>query len=192
MLDCMEEHGLEPNATLWHFVHPTWFDDLGGFTKEANIVHFVEWSKTAYRLFGQRIKLWATFNEPSVRPKQHASGSSAHPHAGRPACSRHLHAVHGLSCAVRHDLRANTTASGRGSGGAGYSKLHPAACDVRAPRACMHAPAACTQCAMFLGWVVGIAPPGRIMDLIGAGHFLSNMLKAHLQVRGRGERGRRR
>ncbi len=33
---------------------------------------------------------------------------------------------------------------------------------------------------MFLGWIVGIAPPGRIMDLVGAGRFLSTMLKAHV------------
>lgn len=95
MLDCMEEHGLEPNATLWHFVHPTWFDDLGGFTKEANIVHFVEWSKTAYRLFGKRIKLWATFNEPSVRPKQHASKLQRTPARCTPCIVICTHTLHG-------------------------------------------------------------------------------------------------
>jgi len=28
-------------------------------------VHFVEWSRTAFRLFGSRISLWCTFNEPT-------------------------------------------------------------------------------------------------------------------------------
>ncbi|GLI68921.1 hypothetical protein VaNZ11_013340, partial [Volvox africanus] len=65
MLDCMAAHGLEPNATLWHFVHPTWFEDAGGFTKEENIPAFVEYCKRCFRWFGTRIRLWATFNEPT-------------------------------------------------------------------------------------------------------------------------------
>lgn len=100
ILDCLEAHNLVPNATLWHFTHPTWFDKKGGFTKEENIPDFVRYSCKCFELFGPRIKLWATFNEPT--------------------------------------------------------------------------------CAMFLGWIVGIAPPGRIMDLVGAGRFLSTMLKAHV------------
>lgn len=142
MLDAMDELGLEPNATLHHFTHPTWFEDLGGFSNEvpgregqASVVHglawdlcqrlwgpwihggvrvparawssgraargahgwahkgtqacltssrmcmhtcacawpaqeniplFVEWSEFMFKEFGPRIKLWATFNEPSV------------------------------------------------------------------------------------------------------------------------------
>lgn len=43
---------MEPNVTLHWFVHPQWFEDLGGFTKEANIEIFVEWCRTAFSLFG--------------------------------------------------------------------------------------------------------------------------------------------
>jgi beta-glucosidase/6-phospho-beta-glucosidase/beta-galactosidase len=66
MLDEMEALGLEPNATLHHFTHPTWFEDLGGFMNEENIPLFVEWSVFMYKEFGKRIRLWATFNEPTV------------------------------------------------------------------------------------------------------------------------------
>lgn len=65
MLDEMDKYKIVPNATLHHFVHPAWFEDIGGFTKEANVPIFVEWARTAYRLFGKRIQLWATFNEPT-------------------------------------------------------------------------------------------------------------------------------
>lgn len=44
-----------------------WFEDLGGFTKEQNIPLFVEWSVFMFRRYGRRIRLWSTFNEPSVR-----------------------------------------------------------------------------------------------------------------------------
>ncbi|PNH12081.1 Beta-glucosidase A [Tetrabaena socialis] len=100
MIDCMIANKLEPNATLWHFVHPLWFEDAGGFTREENIPAFVAFSKRCFGWFGSKIRLWATFNEPT--------------------------------------------------------------------------------CYLFLGWVVGIAPPGRIFDLVGAGRMLSTMLKAHV------------
>ncbi len=38
-----------PLATLHHFVHPQWFEDLGGFEKEANIAHYLTWVELAYR-----------------------------------------------------------------------------------------------------------------------------------------------
>lgn len=37
ILDAMAVAGLEPMVTLHHFVHPAWFEELGGFAKEANI-----------------------------------------------------------------------------------------------------------------------------------------------------------
>ena len=43
---------MEPNVTLHWFVHPNWFQELGGFTKEENIDIFVEWCRTAFSLFG--------------------------------------------------------------------------------------------------------------------------------------------
>ncbi len=58
---------MEPMATMHHFTHPQWFEDLGGFEREENIPYFVEYCKRLFAMFGRRIKLWATFNEPTVR-----------------------------------------------------------------------------------------------------------------------------
>jgi len=44
--------GIEPNMTLHWFVHPRWFDEIGGFTKFENIDVYVEWAKKAFELFG--------------------------------------------------------------------------------------------------------------------------------------------
>lgn len=38
-----------PLATLHHFVHPQWFEDAGGFEREANIDFFLQWTELAYR-----------------------------------------------------------------------------------------------------------------------------------------------
>ena len=43
---------MEPNVTLHWFVHPNWFQELGGFTKAENIEIFVEWCRSAFSLFG--------------------------------------------------------------------------------------------------------------------------------------------
>ena len=36
-------------VTLHHFVHPTWFDQLGGFTEAANVSYFVNFATFAFR-----------------------------------------------------------------------------------------------------------------------------------------------
>ena len=41
-------HGMEPLATLHHFVHPQWFEELGGFEKEENIPLFMSWVRLAF------------------------------------------------------------------------------------------------------------------------------------------------
>jgi beta-glucosidase len=43
---------MEPNVTLHWFVHPNWFQEMGGFTREENIEVFVDWCRTAFSLFG--------------------------------------------------------------------------------------------------------------------------------------------
>ena len=39
--------------TLHWFVHPQWFDDLGGWTEAKNIRHFVDWAELAFKHFGR-------------------------------------------------------------------------------------------------------------------------------------------
>lgn len=41
-------NGMEPLATLHHFVHPQWFEELGAFEKEDNISLFLNWVRVAY------------------------------------------------------------------------------------------------------------------------------------------------
>ncbi len=50
MLPC--RRGMEANVTLFWFVLPKWFMDMGAFEKEENIEEFVEWGRLAFELFG--------------------------------------------------------------------------------------------------------------------------------------------
>lgn len=61
-----EQHNMEPSVSIHHFVHPAWFEEKGGWTKEANIDLFVNFAVEAFKRFGQHAKLWSSFNEPTV------------------------------------------------------------------------------------------------------------------------------
>ena len=45
----MTRYKLKPLVTLHHFVHPTWFEDMGAFTKEENIPAFVAFCRRVFR-----------------------------------------------------------------------------------------------------------------------------------------------
>lgn len=47
---------MESNVTLYWFVLPKWFMDMGGFEKEENIQEFVNWARTAFELFGEELR----------------------------------------------------------------------------------------------------------------------------------------
>lgn len=66
MCDALRAAGIKPVVTLHHFVHPQWFEELGGFEKKENTKYFVEFSKLVFTTLGDRVGLWATFNEPAV------------------------------------------------------------------------------------------------------------------------------
>lgn len=57
---------MEPVATLHHFTHPNWFQELGAFENANNIPLFINYSKIVFETFSDRITLWTTFNEPTV------------------------------------------------------------------------------------------------------------------------------
>ena len=48
---------MEANVTLHWFVHPQWFDDLGGWLEAKNIRLFVDWAELAFKHFGEHLEL---------------------------------------------------------------------------------------------------------------------------------------
>ena len=69
--------GLKPCITLYHYTQPIWFAKKGGFEKEENIKHFVQFSQKLFQRLGKYVHLWFTFNAPSgVAYKSHLKGTS--------------------------------------------------------------------------------------------------------------------
>lgn len=66
VIDCLLEHGIEPFVDLYHWDLPQALQDEGGFEQETIIADFENYAKLCFEKFGDRVKLWSTFNEPSV------------------------------------------------------------------------------------------------------------------------------
>ncbi len=66
ILDYLKSKNMEPFLSLHHYVHPQWFEEIGGFRREENIRYFVDYCTAAYEEFGSKVTFWSTFNEPGV------------------------------------------------------------------------------------------------------------------------------
>ena len=64
------DSGLTPVVTLHHFTNPIWFEELGGFEKEENIDHFIDFSEIVFNHLSDIVKYWCTINEPAVYVSQ--------------------------------------------------------------------------------------------------------------------------
>ncbi|XP_050316395.1 myrosinase 1-like [Anthonomus grandis grandis] len=64
LLDELEAAGIEPLVTIYHWDTPYALDFLGGWTNPKMVDYFVAYADIAFNLFGDRVKLWATINEP--------------------------------------------------------------------------------------------------------------------------------
>lgn len=63
MIDCMLENGIQPMATLHHFSHPMWFEEMGSFEKEENLSYFLDYSAKVFSQLSDRVPRWCTHNE---------------------------------------------------------------------------------------------------------------------------------
>lgn len=61
------KNDIEPIICLYHFDMPlTIQHELGGWENKKTATLYAQYAKTAFELFGDRVKKWITFNEPVV------------------------------------------------------------------------------------------------------------------------------
>lgn len=70
VLAACKKQGIEPIVTLFHFTLPTWFADMGGFEKSANIKYFVNFADRMLSELGSSVKYIITINEPEIYADQ--------------------------------------------------------------------------------------------------------------------------
>ena len=66
LIDALLAAGIEPWLCLYHWDMPQALDDLGGWTNRDIVGWFADYAALVANRYGDRVKRFATFNEPSI------------------------------------------------------------------------------------------------------------------------------
>lgn len=119
VMDAVQEAGIRPFCTLYHWDLPQWVEDKGGWPNRDAANYFAEYSGIVAKELGDRITVWAAFNMPWAFT-YYGYGIGIHP-PGRAKFGDFLKAVHTVALAQGESFRSIKAASSKATVGSAYS-----------------------------------------------------------------------
>jgi beta-glucosidase len=116
LLDALVGAGIEPWLCLYHWDLPQALQDAGGWTNRNCVDWFADYATLIGRRFGERVKRFATFNEPSVFTLfGYCLGGQAPGISDQASLLQAVHHVNLAHGAAVDRLRANVTGASIGA-----------------------------------------------------------------------------
>ncbi len=112
LVDALLDRGVTPMATLYHWDLPQPLEDEGGWLARSTAEHFADYAMVAYEYLADRVKVWATHNEPwcaaylGYGSGRHAPGRQEGDRTH--VAAHHLMLGHALAAARMHEAGADT------------------------------------------------------------------------------------
>jgi len=103
LIDALLAAGITPFVTLYHWDLPQPLEDLGGWLNDGVVYHYGDYARILFDAYGDRVKNWITFNEPSVfcglgyEGGSHAPGKTDNQGISNYKCGNVLLKAHGLA-----------------------------------------------------------------------------------------------
>jgi len=66
VINILIKNGIKPLVTLYHFDMPLALEDKGGWMNRESVKWFTDYANLCFDKFGDRVKIFLTFNEPSI------------------------------------------------------------------------------------------------------------------------------
>ncbi|KQW48717.1 beta-glucosidase [Nocardioides sp. Root1257] len=107
LVDAALARGVQPTATLYHWDLPQALEDRGGWQERSTTEAFADYAMVVHDRLGDRVKVWATHNEPwcaaylgyaaGIHAPGRKEGAAGH------RAAHHLNLAHGLAAARLHE-----------------------------------------------------------------------------------------
>ena len=118
VLDVLQEAGIRPFCTMYHWDLPQGLEDKGGWPNRELAKYYAEYAAILGKHFGDRITVWAPFNMPWTFAYL-GYGVGAFP-PGKADYTLFLRAMHTIALAQSEALRALKAASPKATVGSAY------------------------------------------------------------------------